>query len=94
MQGGNFLPTASLRIPSFGSSWESDMGNDAFSQSSWDVVQAWTHDSTNEDDAHGAEISDAESLDMMLKEIVTHVAAAIAQVLSANIWAQRPQQTI
>jgi hypothetical protein len=25
---------------------------------------------------------------------VTHVAAAIAQVLSAKIWAQRPQQTI
>ena len=64
---GDKSSSAYLRTPSFGSDWQSDMGNDTFSETSWDVVQAQTDDAEDENDILGAGVSDAESLDLMLR---------------------------
>ena len=53
-----------FRTTSFGSSWESDVGNDTSSESS-----SWVEVVDNEADVLGAEFSDAESLDNMLKDL-------------------------
>ena len=70
MQNDNSPPSAYLQTPSLGSGWQSDMGNDTFSESSWGLVQTddLTNDVEDEDDILAAGISDAESLDMMLRD--------------------------
>ncbi|KAG0576827.1 hypothetical protein KC19_5G110800 [Ceratodon purpureus] len=70
--GDNNNPTGTLlRTHSFGSSWQSDVGNDTSSESSWEVVRSQRNESTLEDetDILGAEFSDAESLDVMLRDL-------------------------
>jgi hypothetical protein len=68
--GDSNNPTGTLlRTNSFGSSWQSDVGDDTCSESSWEVVRSVKNESNVQDEADvlGAEFSDGDNLDVMLR---------------------------